>query len=69
MIIIRSIRMITAVFFASLTVFSFTNCGGEGGSSDGLDLSRLIPSNFSGGSSQIISLSSNGTNWTWNDPH
>lgn len=69
MIITRSIRKNIAVFFASLAVFSFTSCGGEGGSSDGLDLSRLIPSNFSGGSSQIISLSSNGTNWTWNDPH
>jgi len=54
------------IIFAGQFIVS---CGGGSDSSRDLDISRLVPSNFTGGSTQIISLSSNGTNLTWNDPH
>lgn len=44
-------------------------CGGGSVSNPTIDPSLLIPSRFSGGSVQQLSLASPVANWTWNDPH
>lgn len=59
---------LTFVMIAALQII--IGCGGgDSDSSQDLDISKLVPSNFNGGTDQIISLTTNGTNWTWNDPH
>ena len=45
------------------------SCGGSSSSDGAIDTSRITPSNFSGGTAPVLSLSSPVTNWTWNDPH
>jgi hypothetical protein len=59
----RPLLVLTA-FFSILSA-----CGGGGSSDNGLDLSKLIPANFIGGTTPQLDLSSPVANWTWNDPH
>jgi hypothetical protein len=47
----------------------FFGCGGGGDSDNGLDLSKLTPANFIGGTTPQLDLSSPVPDWTWNDPH
>jgi len=58
--IARAIIMTAAIALAA-------GCGG--GSGQTLDPSLLIPSRFVGGSTQLLSLASPVSDWTWNDPH